>query len=154
MVKSKESRSKRRPAIGWREWVQLPDLNVPAIKAKVDTGARSSALHAFDVAIEGDVPKREVSFIVHPFQGGSGQAIACRAALLEQRWVKSSNGVRELRPVIRTRLGLMGDTWDIDLTLTSRDAMGFRMLLGREAIRGRFLVNPGKSFRAKAFLPS
>ncbi len=139
--------------IGWREWVRLPALGVQAVKAKVDTGARSSAIHAFDVHIDEDGPIVRVRFKIHPIQDESKSSVACEAPLFDRRWVRSSNGKRELRPVIRTELALMDETWPIDLTLTSRDVMGFRMLLGREAIRRRLLVDPGVSFKAPEFIP-
>jgi hypothetical protein len=141
-----------RPTIGWREWIELPDLNIERIKAKVDTGARSSSLHAFDIRIlVRDQPV--VQFKVHPLQHQGKVEIACEAPLLEQRWVRSSNGKRELRPVVRTRLALGDDAWPIDLTLTSRDSMGFRMLLGREAVRRRFTVDPGVSYLVRKLVP-
>lgn len=131
--------------IGWREWVRLPDLHIERVKAKVDTGARSSSLHAFDVEIHGSL-NPQVSFCVHPLQNDTQHTVRCSALLIDQRWVKSSNGKRELRPVIRTQLDLAGDVWPIELTLTNRDAMGFRMLLGREAFRRRVWVDAGRSF--------
>jgi hypothetical protein len=141
-------KKKRYPTIGWREWVALPHLGVHAVKAKVDTGARTSSLHAFDVAIHrrrgGDV----VTFKVHPIQRETDTTVSCEEPLFDERWVTSSNGRRELRPVIRTQLSLLDKTWPIEVTLTSRDIMGFRMLLGREAIRARFLVDPGRSYLA------
>lgn len=132
--------------VGWREWVGLPALGVRRVKAKVDTGARSSSLHAFDVAIREKDDGLVVSFNVHPFQDSHAHIKRCTVPLADERWIRSSNGKRELRPVIRTALRLGQDSWPIDLTLTSRDLMGFRMLLGREAIRRRFVVDPGRSF--------
>jgi hypothetical protein len=133
--------------------VQLPDLGIPSVKAKVDTGARSSALHAIDVEIDEQAHPPQVSFTVTPLPSRHDRDLRCRCDLHDRRWVRSSNGTRELRPVIRTRIRLLDDVWPIDLTLTSRHAMGFRMLLGREAIRGRFLVNPGLSYRDPSFVP-
>src|SRR5688500_2483335 len=118
-----------KPTIGWREWVVLPDLGIKRVKAKVDTGARSSSLHAFDVEVVEGRGRSRVSFKVHPIQDDSATSVRCEALLHDQRWVKSSDGRRELRPVIRTRLETAGESWEIDLTLTSRDLMGFRMLL-------------------------
>jgi hypothetical protein len=134
------------PAVGWREWVELPGLGAFTIKAKVDTGARSSSLHAYDLEIVERGGLEIVRFVVHPLQKDVLTTVECESPLLERRWVRSSNGVRQRRPVIRTELRLAGQAWPIDLTLTSRDVMGFRMLLGREAIRGRFVVDPGRSF--------
>lgn len=134
--------------IGWREWLALPDLKMPAVKAKIDTGARTSSLHAFDVESIRRSGRKYVRFKVHPIQRDSSTTVTCEALLEEERWVRSSNGKRELRPVIRTAVTIMGLEWVIELTLTSRDNMGFRMLLGREAVRGRCLVDPGRSFVA------
>ena len=134
--------------MGWREWLSLPSLGVRAVKAKVDTGARSSCLHAYDLR---EVRRHEhvwLVFKVHPLQRNDRRIVECEAKLLEYRQVTSSNGRREVRPVIRTDIELGDLRWQIELTLTRRDAMGFRMLLGREAIRGRFMVDPGRSFLA------
>ena len=132
--------------IGWREWVGLPELGVPRVKAKVDTGARSSALHAFSIATFERDNMTWVRFIVHPRTASDRPSIAAEALLEDERWIRSSNGTRQLRPVIRTDVQVPAGRWSIDVTLTDRDVMGFRMLLGREAIRGRFLVDPGRSF--------
>ena len=132
--------------IGWREWVALPDLGVHLVKAKIDTGARSSALHAFDLDIRRRKQVEHIFFSVHPLQRDDRTVVRCSAVLADERWVTSSNGKREMRPVIRTRVSILDALWDIELTLTSRDEMGFRMLLGREAIRGRYLVDPSRSF--------
>jgi hypothetical protein len=134
------------PQIGWREWVGLPGLGVDAVKAKVDTGARSSSLHAWDVEI---VPGRlpvTVRFVVHPFEHDETVTIVAEAPLIDEREVRSSNGEVELRPVIRTDVAVAGRQFPIELTLTRRDAMGFRMLLGRSAVRSQFVVNPDDSF--------
>ena len=132
--------------LGWREWIALPDLDVAHVKAKVDTGARSSSLHAEDIEIFQARGHVKVRFVVLPMQRSRSNAIECEAVLHDERYVKSSNGTRELRPVIRTPVRWGGEAWEIDLTLTSRDLMGFRMLLGREAIRRRYLVDTGRSF--------
>lgn len=132
--------------IGWREQIALPELGIEEIKAKIDTGARSSALHAFDVQLfERDGQKR-VNFKVHPYQRDTSHTIIAEAPLLEQREVRNSGGHAQLRPVILTTVELGGIQWPIELTLTNRDVMGFRMLLGRQAVRKRFLVDAGKSF--------
>lgn len=132
--------------IGWREWVALPDLGVHLVKAKIDTGARSSALHAFDLDVRRRGHAEHIFFSVHPLQRDDRTVVRCSAVLTDERWVTSSNGKREMRPVIRTKVSILDALWDIELTLTSRDEMGFRMLLGREAIRGRYLVDPSRSF--------
>ena len=134
--------------IGWREWVALPDFNVDAIKAKIDTGARSSALHAFNLKRFRRRGKRMVRFEIHPIQRTSRQAVEVEAEVIEDRMVRSSNGKVERRPVIRTSVRMYNRDWEIELTLTSRDEMGFRMLLGRHALRGQFLIDPGRSLRA------
>ncbi len=136
--------------MGWREWVALPDLGVDRIKVKVDTGARSSSLHAFD--LEDFTRKGEgwVRFKVHPIQHSSRGTVEVEAAVLERRSVRSSSGHEAMRPVIATAVELGGERWTIELTLTRRDAMGFRMLLGRQAVRGRCLVDPGRSFLTEA----
>jgi hypothetical protein len=114
------------------------------VKAKVDTGAKSSSLHAWDITI--DEANAVVRFTLHPLQDDDSLVIAATAPLLEHREVRSSNGEVELRPVIRTRAVVLGQEVFIDLSLTSRDEMGFRMLLGRSAVRRRFVIDPGKSF--------
>ena len=134
------------PALGWREWVGLPDLAVDRIKAKVDTGARSSALHAYNMHIYYRAGTPHVSFDVHPIQRDVGTSIAARAEVVAIRSVRSSSGQVELRPVISTHVAVGEHVWPIELTLTNRDEMGFRMLLGRQAIRGRFLVDGGRSY--------
>jgi hypothetical protein len=127
--------------IGWREWVALPTLGIERVEAKIDTGARSSSLHAWDIRIEDEQGQPHVVFSVAPLRDQDLPLAQCRHPLHDQRWVTSSNGTREHRPVIRVPLHLDGSEWPIDLTLTSRDMMGFRMLLGREAFRGRFVVD-------------
>lgn len=134
------------PAIGWREWVTLPDLGVNAIKAKVDTGARTSALHAYGVRIEEQNGVQLVHFRIYPVQRRRRGAIQIVTPLIGWKVIRSSSGHRTRRPVIRTTLGWMGEQWPIELTLTNRDQMGFRMLLGRQAIRRHALVDPARSF--------
>jgi hypothetical protein len=141
------------PTLGWREWIALPELEIPRIKVKVDTGARSSSLHAYDIEVFSRGRRDFVRFTVHPVQRETKTTIHCVAELYEHRHVKSSSGHREYRPIIRTELELGGERWPIDLTLTTRDAMGFRMLLGREAIRNRFLVDPGRSYLFRELVP-
>lgn len=132
--------------IGWREWVELPDLGIRKVKAKIDTGARSSSLHAFDIkTIERD-GKQIAQFKVHPIQRATEKTVVCEAEILEFRKVKSSTGHAQERPVILTTVEVLGEEWKIEVTLANRDGMGFRMLLGREAIRGRFLVDAGNSY--------
>jgi hypothetical protein len=141
---------KKRPAqvVGWRESLALPDLSVPIIRAKLDSGARTSALHAFDLEEHEGPAGSELSFSIHPHQRSGKGAVRVRAPLHDRRRIRSSSGHDEYRPVILTRV-VMGDLcWSIELTLTNRDAMGFRMLLGRQAMRGRLLIDTGRSFLA------
>ena len=133
-----------KPVIGWREWVSLPDLGVAWIKAKVDTGAKSSSVHAWDIEV--DDATGLVRFNLHPLQDDDSIEVAAHAALVDHREVRSSNGEVDVRPVIRTPAVVCGSRFDIELSLTNRDEMGFRMLLGRTAMRRRFVVDPGKSF--------
>jgi hypothetical protein len=137
---------KQLPVIGWREWIDLPELGIKEIKAKIDTGARSSALHAIHVEPFEQEGKEMVRFQVHPYQRDSHFTVSAEAQLLEWRQVRNSSGDAQLRPVIQTAIELGGLQWSIELTLTNRDVMGFRMLLGREGVRRRFLVNPGHSY--------
>jgi hypothetical protein len=134
------------PVIGWREWVGLPDFGIKTIKAKVDTGARSSSLHAFNLQEFKRDGVKWVRFQVHPVQRKSAKAVKLEAMVLDFRSVRSSSGKAAVRPVIVTNIELFGIIWPIELTLASRDEMGFRMLLGREAFRGRFLVDAGNSY--------
>lgn len=134
------------PVIGWREWVGLPDLGVTAIKAKVDTGARSSSLHTVDPEQFERDGEPWIRFTVHPVQRKNTRPIQTEARVIEFRSVRSSSGRATLRPVILTHVTLLGTTWLAELTLANRDAMGFRMLLGREAFRGRFVVDAGGSY--------
>ena len=132
--------------LGWREWVALSELGISRLKAKVDTGARTSALHAFYVERLQSHGRDQVRFRVHPKQGRTDIEIECVTDLLEVREVRDSGGHREARMVIQTLVTLGDQTWPIELTLTDRDSMKFRMLLGRTALRGQFVVDPGRSF--------
>lgn len=143
--------ARRAPAsevIGWREWVGLPDLGVETVKAKVDTGARTSSLHAFRARLFERDGEEWVRFEIHPHQRSAREARQVERPVVDHRTVRSSNGQVQQRPVIRTVVELHGRRWPIDVTLTNRDEMGFRMLLGRAAIRRRFLVDPARSFTA------
>ena len=132
--------------IGWREVVILPQLEIDKIKAKIDTGARSSALHAFNIVEFQRNGKDFIRFQVHPVQRDRITTVTSEAELLEYRKVKNSGGGVQLRPVIMTEIKLGQSSWAIELTLTNRDVMGFRMLLGRQAVRNKFLIDPGRSF--------
>lgn len=130
---------------GWREWLVLPELGIEAIKAKLDTGARTSALHTHSLDIETRGDMLVAHFSVHPVHGNS-ELIDCRAPLLEERWVSDSGGHRELRPVIKSALRVGGQCWPIEITLTQRETMRFHMLLGRTAMIGRLQVDPARSY--------
>ena len=134
-------------AVGWREWVALPDLGVLRIKAKLDTGARSSALHAFNVKPLQRDGKYLVEFDVHPLQRNDEVIKTCVAEAVDYRWITNSGGGREKRFVIVTALQMGGDAWPIEVTLTDRDQMGFRMLIGRTAMEHRLVIDPTASYR-------
>ncbi len=130
--------------LGWREWVALPELGIDRIKAKIDTGARTSALHTFEITeLDGGTRAR---FYVHPNQQDTETVISCEADIVDRRIVRDSGGHEEERLVIRSPLVLGGMTVDAEITLTARDNMGFRMLVGRTAIAGHCVVDPQRSY--------
>jgi hypothetical protein len=136
----------KRPIIGWREWVGLPELGITKIKAKVDTGARTSALHAFALHPFEEDGKQKIRFEMHPYQHNTDYIVTCVADIVDRRFVTDSGGHSEERFVIMTPITIAGQTWPIEITLTERETMLFRMLLGRSALRKRFIVNPARSF--------
>ena len=130
-------------SIGWREWVALPDLGLPAIKAKIDTGARTSALHAFMIEPYQQDDIDMLRFLIHPIQRNQDFQVECHCPVYDMREVTDSGGHREMRYVIQSNVRIGNGSWPIELTLTNRDTMSFRMLLGRKAMEERFLVDPG-----------
>jgi hypothetical protein len=142
-------RYKQKFMIGWREWVALPDLGVTRIKCKIDTGARTSALHATAIKyFDGPDGQRMVRFKVHPDQRRARHTIEAEAPFVEKRLVRNSGGIAEYRPVIMTHVELAGVCWPLEITLARRELMGFRMLLGRQAMSRRFIIDPARSYLA------
>ena len=131
--------------VGWREWAALPELDIPAIKVKVDTGARTSALHAFEVNTFERDGSEWVRFRLHPLQDNTEHECVCECPVIDRRVVSDSGGHREERVVISTQIEFGGRRWPIEITLTDRDSMRFRMLLGRTAMDG-LVVDPSASF--------
>ena len=134
------------PMVGWREWLALPELRIRHIKAKVDTGARTSALHAFFVKPFQRQGKQWVRFCVHPLQRDTETIVKCEMPVKDRRVVTDSGGHKEYRYIIETTLSLGHKTWTAEMTLTDRDNMKFRMLLGRTALDEQFLVDPASSY--------
>jgi ribosomal protein S6--L-glutamate ligase len=132
--------------LGSEEWCSFPEIGIPAIKARVDSGAKTSALHAINIAPFLKEEENWVKFDINPIQNNLKTVIHCQAKLVDKRIVKSSSGFREQRYVIQTTLKIGNDSWEIEMTLTNRDSMGFRMLLGREAMSGRILVDPEQKY--------
>lgn len=132
--------------VGWREWVSLPDAGVPWLKAKIDTGARTSALHAFDVQQFRRDDQPWVRFEVHPWQTSAKDAVSVELPVVDERTIRSSNGRAEVRQVVLLPLTVAGRTLDAEVTLTDRDEMGFRMLIGREVLSRGFLVDSARSY--------
>jgi ribosomal protein S6--L-glutamate ligase len=132
--------------LGWEEWVALPELGLPAIKAKVDTGARTPALHASVIEPFGPASKPQVRFLLQPDPDDPRLEMTCSARVIDRRSVTSSNGESELRYVIRTLLQIDDHAWPIEVTLSNRDQMAYRMLLGRSAIQEDIVIDPNRSF--------
>jgi len=132
--------------VGWREWAALPELGIPRIKVKVDTGARTSCLHAFSQERFTQDGSPWIRFGMHPFQQQTDIEIFCEARITDERMVSDSGGHRELRPVITSTIEMGALHFPIEFTLTNRDSMRFRVLLGRTAMEHRLLVDPGQSY--------
>jgi hypothetical protein len=131
--------------IGWREWISLPDLHLPFIKAKVDTGARTSALHSFDLKVTTERGQKRAHFKIHPVQGRNDIIVSCSADVTDYRYVSDSGGHKEKRYVIVTPIEIGGMSWEIELTLANRETMSFRMLLGRSAMKN-LIIEPAHSY--------
>lgn len=143
----------RLAVIGSEEWCVFEDLEIPAIKARVDSGAKTSSIQASNIKVYSKGAHEWVRFEVNPIQDKRSITIECRARLIDRRVVKSSSGIGEERYVIKTSVKVGTHTFDIELTLASRDTMEYRMLLGREALSGRFMVNPAVSFNIGEMSP-
>ncbi|MEE2692036.1 MAG: RimK/LysX family protein [Pseudomonadota bacterium] len=147
-VKKRAKGGKKAPPtlIGWREWAAFPDLGAERIKAKIDTGAKTSAVHAYRIRTEMRGGVLWAEFYLHPVQKKRIPEIKCSAPVIARRKIRSSNGVEEVRNIIETTLRMGGREWRIQLSLARRDEMGFRLLLGRDAIRKKFIIDPAASF--------
>jgi hypothetical protein len=143
-----KTREKEEPlvTVGWREWLALPELGIPAIKAKLDTGARTSSLHTFAIEPFEAEGQPKVRFGIHPLQKRRDVELSCTANVFDRRVVTDSGGHRELRYVIRTPVSVGDRVWPIEITLTNRDTMTFRMLLGRSAVQEGLLIAPNRSY--------
>ena len=141
----KYTASSSKISIGWCEWCELPDFDIPYIKAKIDTGAKTSSLHAFDIERITKKGKPYVRFSIHPVQFNDVITFKRTAEIIDERSVMSSNGQKEKRYVIATSLQMGDLMWGIELTLSNRDPLRYRLLLGREALRKNVVIHPGKS---------
>lgn len=142
-----------KPVLGWREWVVLPQLSPIAVNAKIDTGARTSALHAFDLILREEENQTWAEFEIGPVQRSNEHRARVVKPVTSFRTIRSSTGHSQLRPVIRTTIVIGGRRYAIDVTLASRDLMGFRLLLGRTAVRRRFWIDPGRSYLGSPKVP-
>ena len=135
------TRKHAKPIMGWKEWLTMSELNIPHIKAKIDTGAKTSALHAYDIEEFQRYGQPWVRFKVHPLQRNTKRIAKAEARVIDHRNIRNSGGTLSYRPVIETEVRLGDYFWNIELTLIDRSAMGFRMLLGRDAVKGRFIID-------------
>lgn len=142
MHASKEQAQKIK--VGWQEWCTLPAFHIPAIKAKMDTGAKTSAIHAFNIKPFHHQGRLHVKFALYPLQANQDILRVCSAEVIDQRWVMSSNGHKENRFVIQTSISMAETIWDIELTLSDRDPLKFRLLLGRAALAERVVIDPSR----------
>lgn len=146
-VSSEESLKGRSITVGWREWIKLPELGLGAIKAKIDTGAKTSALHAVNIETFGPIERPKVRFGVKPVEGNEELVIYCTAPVVDRRYVTSSNGETEFRTIIQTDLGIADEAWPIEVSLTNRENLTHRMLLGRTAMdAANLVVEPGGEY--------
>jgi hypothetical protein len=143
-----EDLQKNPTIIGFREWISLPNLHLVALKAKIDTGAKTSSLHAFEIKLVKRGGKTYVKFKVHPIQKNLDLVVVCASPLIDRRVVTDSGGHKELRYVINTTIHIGGVKKIIELTLTNRESMKYRMLLGREALK-QFYIDPSQSYLLK-----
>lgn len=142
-----EPNERRRMILGWEEWIALPDLGLPAIKAKIDTGAKTSALHAEAIEPYGSVSVQRVRFTIRPAPRRPDLRVACNATVIDHRVITSSNGIPEHRFIVLTNIAIVGRAWPIEISLSDRADMSYRMLLGRQALqRGGVLIDPDASF--------
>lgn len=147
--KKRKKQIQNKLLIGRDEWCQLPDLHIPAIKAKIDTGAKTSALHALNIHPIKKNRKHFVRFDIHPLQGNENILISCIAPLIDERHIMSSSGHKEHRYVILTTVIINDQQWEMEVTLSNRDPLRYRMLLGREALNSRVLIDPSLSCNQK-----
>jgi len=132
--------------VGWREWVAFPDFGGPSVRAKVDTGARTSAIHARNIKISKEDGREIADFDIYPHQRDAQTVLHCRAPIIARRRIRNSGGAIQDRVIVRTPIRIGEDVFDIDLSLTRRDRMGYRMLLGRRALKNRYVVDSGRSY--------
>ncbi len=145
-MKKRKKIKKQKLIAGWREWAQLPELNVEMIKVKIDTGAKTSSLHAFDLSIVSYMGRDCVQFDVHPIQDNDIITHTCICPIVDYRWITSSTGHKQKRFIINTTLKMGDFSSLVEVSLANRDEMGFRMLVGRNALKGSILVDPSHSF--------
>lgn len=132
--------------IGWREYIDIPSMKLAGIKAKIDTGAKTSALHAENIEVVTIENKKYVKFV---FSDDKGHEKKVKARFIEERKIKSSTGQSTVRPVVKAKIKMGKEEFEIELTLINRDLMGFKMLIGRDALKHQFLINPSKSYLLK-----